>query len=297
MLEKPVESVALHILSEMAYRIKSYPQLLSETDIPEVLHLETLRGKLAQFNPGLPAESIEEAIRILRLTEHPTLIRNNQANHRHLVEGVPVRYRKDGRIRDDHARLIDFDFPENNDFQAVSQMTVIEGQHVRRPDIVIYVNGLPLAVIEIKNPSDENATIWSAYNQLQTYISQIPSLFLHNALLVITDGLEARVGTLSSGREWMMPWRTISGEEIEANTLSQMEVLLKGIFEPMHFINIIRHFIVFEKARDRLIKKLAGYHQFHAVNVAVEKTVQAISIDGDKRCGVVWHTQGSGNER
>lgn len=294
MLEKPVESVALHILEDLDYQIKAYPQLLSETDIPQLIQLEILQAMLSRLNPLLPPDCISEAMHSLLHPPEASLLANNRAVHKMLVEGVPVQYRAEGRIVSDSVRLIDFDFPENNDFLAISQMTIIEGNHIRRPDIVIFVNGIPLAVIELKNPSDENATIWSAYNQLQTYISQIPSLFTYNALLVISDGLEARVGTLSSGREWMMPWRTITGEEIDNGLLSQMEILLKGVFDPQRLLEIIRFFLVYEEARSGLIKKLAGYHQFHAVNTAVEKTIQAVSLQGDRRCGVIWHTQGSG---
>ncbi|MCB5284729.1 MAG: type I restriction endonuclease subunit R [Candidatus Cloacimonetes bacterium] len=294
MLEKSVESIALHLLEDLGYQIKSYPHLLEDSDIPELLRLETLQAMLARFNPTLPVDCLAEAAhQVLRLKQ-PSLLDRNRAFHKLLVEGVPVSYRLEGKTVHSSARLVDFAFPENNDFLAVSQMTVIEDKHIRRPDIVLFLNGLPLAVLELKNPSDPNTTIWSAYNQIQTYISQIPSLFAYNSLLVITDGLDARVGTLSSGRERMMPWRTISGEEIENSETSKMEVLLRGIFEPSRLISIIRHFIVFEENRSGTIKKLAGYHQFHAVNAAVDKTIQAISRQGDRRCGVVWHTQGSG---
>jgi type I restriction enzyme R subunit len=327
MLEKPVESVALQIFSELKYQIKTYPQLLSDDVKTELIQTETLRNKLCLFNPDIPADCIDEAIRVIKLAQEPSLIRNNQALHKLLIEGVPVKYRQADRTIDDSVKLIDFVKVEQNDFMAISQMTVIEGQHIRRPDIVIYINGIPIAVIEVKNPSDEKATIWTAYNQLQTYMAQIPSLFVYNALLIVTDGIEARVGTISSGREWMMPWRGIessvgfqscgkvsysgaesyttrpsagsascstSVEGLESYTTSQMEVLLKGIFEPSALLNLIRYFIVFEKSKDSYIKKVAGYHQFYAVNVAVAKTVQASSKQGDKRCGVVWHTQGSG---
>lgn len=331
MLEKPVESVALQILQELDYATHSYPRLLAEDSILELIRADILRDKLRLFNPLLPEECITEAIRIVKLVQHPSLIRNNMAFHKLLVEGVPASYRQDGRIVNTAAKLIDFCLVDNNSFMAVSQMTVVEGQHIRRPDIVVFINGIPLAVIEVKNPSDEKASIWSAYNQLQTYMAQIPSLFVYNALLIVTDGIEARLGTLSSGREWMMPWRRIDDEETGFRTksgmtgeqagfptksgmtgegekagfptesgmtgkayVSQMEVLLKGVFDKHNILSLIRYFTVFEVSKDRIIKKVAGYHQFHAVNVAVEKTVQATSQQGDKRCGVVWHTQGSG---
>ena len=255
----------------------------------------------------------------------------NRAVHRMLVDGVTVEYRrKDGSIAGAQAQVIDFESPDNNDWLAVNQFTVAEGQHTRRPDVVLFVNGLPLAVIELKNPADENATIWSAYQQLQTYQAQIPALFATNAALVVSDGVQARIGALGAGREWFKPWRTITGREDAAANLAELQVVLEGVFEQRRFLDLIRYFIVFDDSRDgggratqgavaedegggKLIKKMAGYHQFHAVNVAVEETLRAAQRDwmgdssgtffaqrqtggerGDRRVGVVWHTQGSG---
>jgi type I restriction enzyme R subunit len=212
-----------------------------------------------------------------------------------LVEGVQVEYRrKDGSIAGDRVRLVDFEHPEDNDFLAVNQFTVIEGQHHRRPDIVVFVNGLPLAVIELKNPADEEATVWSAFNQLQTYKQQIPTLFSFNEALVISDGLEARLGTLTADRERFSPWRTIEGEELASASMPQLEVLIRGVFEKHRFLDLLRYFIVFEDKDGQIIKKMAGYHQFHAVQKALQATLKASRSAGDKRCGVVWHTQGSG---
>jgi type I restriction enzyme R subunit len=200
---------------------------------------------------------------------------------------------------------------------AVNQFTVTEGQHMRRPDVVLFVNGLPLAVIELKNPADENATIWNAYQQLQTYQAQISSLFTTNAALIVSDGVQARIGSLESGREWFKPWRTIMGREDAAAKLAELQVMLEGVFEKRRFLDLLRHFIVFEgEGGGKLTKKMAGYHQFHAVNVAVEETLRAArrvtehraadtlghyksghqpgGEPGDRRVGVVWHTQGSG---
>ena len=206
--------------------------------------------------------------------------------------------------------------PENNDWLAINQFTVAEGQHQRRPDVVLFVNGLPLAVIELKNPADENATIWSAYQQLQTYQAQIPSLFATNAALIVSDGVQARIGSLGAGKEWFKPWRTITGREEPRPKLAELQVVLEGVFEKRRFLDLIRYFIVFEdEAAGKLVKKMAGYHQFHAVNVAVEETLRAarrrrntscrtsgplrgwpkpVANPGDRRVGVVWHTQGSG---
>ena len=231
------------------------------------------------------------------------------------MDGITVEYRrKDGSIAGAQARVIDFDSPDNNDWLAVNQFTVAEGQNVRRPDIVLFVNGLPLAVIELKNPADENATIWSAFQQLQTYQAQIPSLFATNAALVVSDGMQARIGTLGAGKEWFKPWRTITGRGDAAASLTELQVILEGVFDKRRFLDLVRHFIVFEDmGGGKLAKKMAGYHQFHAVNVAVEETLRAARTfkaaespgryeagrkpggdPGDRRVGVVWHTQGSG---
>ncbi len=240
----------------------------------------------------------------------------NRAAHRMLVDGVTVEYRRpDGSVAGAQVRVIDFEEPDNNDWLAVSQFTVVEDRHVRRPDVVLFVNGLPLAVIELKNPADENATIWTAWRQLQTYKAEIPSLLEHNAFLVVSDGLEVRIGMLTAGREWFKPWRTISGRAVEDEGRSQLEVLLKGVFERRRFLELLRDFVVFEdEGGGRLAKKMAGYHQFHAVRVAVAETLRAAALaegvedqrgryeagqqhggePGDRRIGVVWHTQGSG---
>jgi type I restriction enzyme, R subunit len=192
-------------------------------------------------------------------------------------------------------RLIDFDEPGNNDWLAVNQFTVVDQKHERRPDIVLFVNGLPLAVIELKSTAQGSATIWSAFNQLRTYKHEIPSLLAFNELLVISDGLQARLGSLTAESERFMPWRTIEGEELAPHVMPQLEVLLRGVFEHRRFLDFVRHFIVFEdEGGGKLTKKIAGYHQFHAVNTALEETVKASHPLGDRRVGVVWHTQGAG---
>ena len=250
------------------------------------------------------------------------LVERNRAVHRMLVEGVTVEYRrKDGAIAGTQVRVIDFDTPASNDWLAVNQFTVSEGQHTRRPDVVLFVNGLPLAVIELKNPADENATVWSAFQQLQTYQAQIPALFATNAVLLASDGVQARIGSLGAGKEWFKPWRTITGREDAPPHQSELQVMLEGVFERQRFLNLLRHFIVFEDSAaaggdGKLVKKMAGYHQFHAVNAAVEETLRAAQwvtadrvadapgryepgerpggVPGDRRVGVIWHTQGSG---
>ena len=210
------------------------------------------------------------------------------------------------------------DNPANNDWLAVNQFTVTENRNTRRPDVMLFVNGLPLAVIELKNPADEDATIWTAWQQLQTYKAELPTLFSMNEALMVSDGTEARIGTLTSGREWFKPWRTVTGETLADSHLTELQVMLEGVFEPGRFLSMVRDFIVFDDdGSSSLVKKMAGYHQFHAVRVAVDETLRAAKLQraearvveerghyeagrkpggepGDRRIGVVWHTQGSG---
>ena len=267
---------------------------------------------LARLNPELPFAAQEDALRKLTRPEGPTLETRNREFHRMLAEGVTVEYRADdGGIRGAQARVIDFDDPAENDWLAVNQFTVTESKHTRRPDVVLFVNGLPLGVIELKNPADEDATIWTAWNQLQTYEAELPSLFSMNEMLIVSDGTHARLGTLTAGREWFKPWRTIAGEALADPHMPELQVALAGVCEPARFLALVRDFIVFEDdGGGALVKKMAGYHQFHAVRVAVAETLRAAHLressaeygdhsgsggaPGDRRIGVVWHTQGSG---
>ncbi len=219
--ESVVEEAALVWFSERGYTVVAGPDMTPETSnaarasYGEVIFPASLRAVLRRLNPTLPAEALDDAFRKLTRLDAPTLIANNRAVHRMLVDGVPVEFqRPDGSIAGAQAQVLDFGSPDNNDWLAVNQFTVVEDQHNRRPDVVLFVNGLPLAVIELKNAADENATIWSAFNQLQTYKQEIPSLFAYNAALLISDGLEARVGTLTANRERFSPWRTITGEDL-----------------------------------------------------------------------------------
>jgi type I restriction enzyme, R subunit len=323
--ESIVEDAALAWLEGLDFAVLPGPQiapgeLYAERDNYGQVTLEDrLRQALLHLNPDLPSEALEDAQRRLTRADAPSLIERNRTLHRMLVDGVNVEYRRpDGSIAGALAKVLDFEEANNNDWLAVNQFTVAEGQHTRRPDVVLFVNGLPLAVIELKNPADENATIWTAYQQLQTYQVQIPSLFAFNAALVASDGVQARIGALGAGKEWFKPWRTITGHEDAAVTVAELEVVLKGVFDQRRFLDLVRHFIVFEDAGGgKLTKKMAGYHQFHAVNVAVEETLRASLVSGypgeagetegrftatpmpggqrgDRRVGVVWHTQGSG---
>jgi type I restriction enzyme, R subunit len=324
--EYTVESAALSWLEGLGYAVLHGPEIAagepaterSDPNYRDVMLERRLRQTLRHLNPDLPVEALEDAYRKLTRSDAPSLVERNRAAHLMLVNGVTVEYRRpDGSIAGAQARVLDFDQPNNNDWLAVNQFTVAEGQHMRRPDVVLFVNGLPLAVIEIKNPADENATIWSAYQQLQTYQAQIPSLFTTNAALIVSDGVQARIGSLGAGKEWFKPWRTIMGREDAPAKLSELQVVLEGVFEKRRFLDLVRHFIVFEdEGSGKLTKKMAGYHQFHAVNVAVEETLRAArraaehraadvlghyeaghqpgGEPGDRRVGVVWHTQGSG---
>jgi type I restriction enzyme R subunit len=254
-----------------------------------------VRSALVRINPQVPADAIDEAIRKVTRTESPSLIENNRRFHQILTEGVPVEYTNaEGRIVHDAVRLIDFDDPTNNDGLVVNQFTVIENKRNRRPDVVVFVNGLPPAVVELKNPADEEATIRKAFDQFQAYKQDIPSLFAFNEMLVVSDGFNARHGTLTADWDRFMPWRTVDGIDVAPASVPQLDVLTQGVFDKRRFLDLVRFFIVFEDDGKTVAKKLAAYHQYHAVNKAVECTVNAASPQGDRRIGVVWHTQGSG---
>ena len=324
--ESIVEDAALEWFGELGYAVGHGPHLApgepaAERDsFGEVVLEGRLREAIRRLNVSIPEEAREEALRKVLRVVTPSPTQTNRAFHRMLRDGVPVEYpRPDGSIAGDHVRLVDFGNVIANDWLAVNQFTVIEGQHNRRPDIVVFVNGLPLGVVELKNAADEDATIWTAFNQLQTYKQQIPSLLHYNALLVLSDGLQARIGSLTANQEWFKVWRTIDGEGDAPKTSLELDVLVRGVFEPRRFLDLLQHFIVFEEDTDsdRLHKIIAGYHQLHAVNAAVEETVRASGMaaagsmvhddaepywsgrmhggkPGDRRAGVVWHTQGSG---
>ena len=301
--ESVIEQAALDWFKGLGYSIINGPdiapgELLAErASYSDVLLEGRVRSALANINPSIPQEAIEDAYHKIvgAYCNTPLLAENNRLFHKMLTDGIDVEYKDEtGRIAGDKVWLIDFENPDKNDYLTVNQFTVIEGQSNRRPDIVVFVNGIPLGVIELKNPSDENATIKDAFNQFQTYKNEISSLFPYNEILVVSDGIEARLGTLTADWEWFLPWRTITGDDLAPKGLPELEVMIKGIFEKRRLLDIVRYFIVFETDGAEIIKKIAGYHQFHAVNKAVECTIEAASPEGDKRVGVVWHTQGSG---
>jgi type I restriction enzyme R subunit len=298
--ESTVEAAALELFADLGYAVLNGPdiapgELLEErAQYSDVLIFNRLKDALSKINPKIPAAAIEDAIRKLQSVAGPNLAESNRQFHRYLADGVNVEYQSQGRVVYDQVKLFDFVRPTENDWLAVNQFTVIENKNNRRPDIVIFVNGLPLGVFELKNLADETATIRDAFNQFQTYKKDIPSLFPYNEALVISDGIEARIGTLTSGWERFMPWRTIAGDAVAPKGSLELEVLVRGIFEKQRFLDLIRHFVAFEDSGKSLNKKIAGYHQFHAVNKAVNCTLEAASPKGDRRAGVVWHTQGSG---
>ena len=323
--ESQLELAALDWFSQLGFGTAHGPDLGPEGATQErgsfgdILLLQRLRDAITRLNPSIPADGLDEAFRKITRLDGPTLIARNRQFHKWLRDGVEVEYRRpDGSIAGDRVQLVDFNTLENNDFLAVSQFAVREGNHKRVPDVVVFVNGLPLAVFELKNPGDEAATIDGAFNQLQTYKKEIPSLFDYNELLVISDGGAARIGSLTAEIEWFKPWPTIDDDRPVKGKLP-LEILIRGVFQKEHFLQLVRNFVVFEDDpdSDRVFKILAGYHQFHAVRAAVQETIRASGMrsaaemlaedegrfwagsmrggqPGDHRCGVVWHTQGSG---
>jgi len=323
--ESVVEQAALAWLESLGWSVKNGAEIApgepaaERADYGQVILEQRLQDALARLNPDLPAEALEHAFRKFTRPEGADPTARNRNMHRLLVDGVTIEYRTvDGNIRGAQARVMDFDRVEANDWLVVNQFSVVENKHSRRSDIVLFVNGLPLVVLELKNAANEDATIWSAFAQLQTYKFEIPSLFATNELLVISDGVEARTGTLTAGREWFKPWRTIEGEKLADTHVPELQVVIEGVFAPRRFLELVRDFIVFEaEGGARIFKKMAGYHQFHAVRIAVEETLRAAELrraiigftgepshhepgrkaggkPGDRRIGVVWHTQGSG---
>lgn len=298
--ESIVEQATLAWLETLDYNIFSGYEIAPDTsqserqDYHNVVLTNRLQIALETINPHIPFDAIQDAIRKITRTETPILYENNRRFHQYLTDGVDVEYQQDGQTQYKKVKIIDFEQVDNNDWLVVNQFTVIENKNNRRPDVVIFINGLPIAVIELKNAADENATIKGAFNQLQTYKNDIPCLFPYNEILVISDGTYARVGTLTADWERFMPWRSIDGEDIIPKGQAELETIIKGIFNKITILDILQYFIVFETNEDTIIKKIAGYHQYHAVNKAITSTIAATRPDGDRKVGVVWHTQGSG---
>jgi type I restriction enzyme R subunit len=319
MTESEIEDAALFYLETLGYTVCYGPDIAPDapnaerTSFGDVVLSDRLRDALQRINPGVPADAIDEALRQLLRSESQNLIDNNRRFHKLLTEGIPVSYQRNNRRVDDLVWPIDFDHPQRNDWLAVNQFTVVERQK-RRPDIVLFLNGLPIAVIELKNAADENADIEKAFTQLQNYKDEIPSLFTYNQALVISDGLTARIGTLTADHPRFMPWRDLpelannvipldsrrqpqaaeAGGTYPTSPPPELEVLIQGVFRPERILDLMRYFTVFESDGETVTKKMAGYHQYAAVNKAIAATLRATAAQGDRRIGVIWHTQGSG---
>jgi len=300
--ESDIEEAAMEWLNAVGFDVAHGPDIAPEGSAPEretfgdVVLKDRLRAAIAALNPNVPSDGLDEAFRKVTRLTGPTLIARNRQVHNWLRDGVEVEFRRpDGLVGGDRVRLVDYETPARNDLLAVNQFRVHEAGNKRIPDIVVFVNGLPLAVFELKSMADEEATIYGAFNQLQTYRAEIPSLFDYNELRIASDGIKARMGSLTAGWEWFKPWPTIEDEQPVTGKLD-LEVLIRGVFEPARFLAIVRDFILFEDDpdSDQVFKILAGYHQFHAARKAIAATIQATDEDGNRRCGVVWHTQGSG---
>lgn len=302
--EQDVEDTALALFRDLGYETRFGPDIAPDGKAPErqnwndVIFLDRFKAAIDRLNPHLSAEAREDAARKVLRAESPSVVLSNRRFHGFLSNGVDVETRRtDGRVAGDKAWLVDFEHPEKNDWLVVNQFEVRKRVPPNRiPDAVVFLNGLPIAVLEFKNPEDERATVWTGYQQLQTYQAEteIPWLFSTNELLVASDGIEARIGCLTSPLEHFLPWRTVDGTKIVEKGTLELETLIRGVFEKRRLLDLLRYFIVFEDDGGAISKKVAAYHQFHAVNRAVDATLKAASEKGDKKVGVVWHTQGSG---
>lgn len=339
--EHTIETFAIELLEDLGYRYIYAPEIAPDGDYPErdsyeeVLLTKRLKNAIARINPDMPLEAQKDALKAVQRISSTDLLNNNEEFHRLLTEGIPVTKRVSGYDRGDRVWLIDFENPLNNDFVVANQFTILENNVNKRPDIILFVNGIPLVVMELKNAADENTTVRSAFKQIETYKATIPTLFTYNGFVVISDGLEAKAGSISAGFSRYMAWRTSDGKQEASHLISELETLIQGMLNKETLLDLIRHFIVFEKTivdtaqtsstkkqeitTISTVKKLAAYHQYYAVNRAVESTLRAtgytedtkgLSVKaspesyglpgvkkqpvGDRKAGVVWHTQGSG---
>ncbi|WP_315080573.1 type I restriction endonuclease subunit R [uncultured Clostridium sp.] len=299
--ESHLEEATLEWFEELGYELVFAPDIAPEgeyserEDYSDVILSERLKDALSRINPKMPSDAIEEAYRKISIPQSPSLLMNNKAFQKMVTDGIDVQVKKkDASYKTEKIYVFDFKKPLNNEFMVSNQFTIIEHGKEKRPDVIVFVNGIPLVVIELKSASDENVDITDAYNQLQTYKMTIPSLFTYNSFMVTSDGINARAGTLTSDEDRFMAWRTIDGEDVAPVSIPQLEVLIKGMFQRDRFLDIIKQFVLFQSDGKDTYKILAGYHQYHAVNKAVESTERATMESGDRRIGVVWHTQGSG---
>jgi type I restriction enzyme R subunit len=297
--ESMAEQAALDWFEELGYQRVFGPDIAPQgveqerESYKQIVLTDRLLTALARINPHIPASILEDAARQVIHGNAPSLMQANRQFHRWLTDGVPVEINLDGETLGDRVKLIDFTDADNNEWLAINQYSIEGPHHTRRPDIVVFINGIPLSVIELKNPADENADIWAAFNQLQTYKEDIPDLFVFNEVLAISDYTLARVGSLSADQERFNAWRTIDGVTLDPlGNLQQLETMIRGLFRRDFFLDYLRYFVLFEE--DGNVKKIAGYHQFHAVRAVVESVIVASGPNGSRRGGVVWHTQGSG---
>jgi len=300
MTEDQLEQEALGWLSEVGYTHLYGPDIAHDGDNPErenyrqVLLVERLRRAITRLNPSVPLAAREDALKQVVDLGLPIQLSANRLFHRLLVSGVPVQYQKDGETRGDFVRLIDWADVRANEWLAINQFSIQGPKHTRRPDIILFINGLPLVLLELKNPADVHADLVKAFDQIQTYKEQIPDVFHYNEILVISDGSEARMGSLSADIERFARWRTIDGVNVDPlGEFNELETLVRGVLQPAMLLDYLRYFVLFEDD-GRLVKKIAGYHQFHAVRAAIQQVVSASRPGGTHKGGVVWHTQGSG---
>lgn len=308
--ENNIEKFTLEILQSLGWEyihgllLAPGAEQTERENFEQIVLIERLRKSVAVLNPTIPQDAQEQAIQKVLRIYSPELLHNNETFHQFLIEKVKIPYQQDGFDRSYEVALIDFENPLNNEFLCINQYTIVENNQNKRPDVLLFVNGLPLVVIELKNAADENATMRKAFDQIQTYKATIPSLFTYNAICVISDGMECKAGSVSAGFSRFMTWKTADGKKEASRFIPQLEILLKGMLNPSTFLDLVRNFIVFEKSKKEdpktgitqieTVKKLAAYHQYYAVNRAVQSSIIASGINGDKRGGVVWHTQGSG---
>lgn len=297
--EDHIEQVFIQELQELGYQYINGTAISpdgsgAEREFHEVVLKERVRQAIQRINPTIPYEAQEEALRKVVRSDSPELFQNNYTFHKYLTDGVEVEFRKGDRIVGDKVWLVDYAQVENNEFLAVNQFTIIEANQNKRPDVILFVNGMPLVVVELKNASDENANLQSAFNQLQTYKRVIPSLFQYNALLIASDGWDAIYGSLTATKQFFVPWKSVDGKVIAEEGIPQLEVMAKGLLNKMVLLDLIRYFTVFHQNKKKLSKIVPRYHQYFAVNKAVITTQNATADHGDRRAGVIWHTQGSG---
>jgi len=308
--ENDIELYTIEELQRQGFTYVYGPSIAPDGEVPErqayhdILLVGRLRAAIQKLNPHIPADAQEQALNIVQRIASPDLLNNNETFHKLLIEKVKVPYQQDGYERSHEVALIDFENPLDNEFLVINQYTVIENNQNKRPDILLFVNGIPLVLIELKNAADENATLRKAYDQIQTYKATIPSLFTYNAICIISDGHECKAGSISAGFSRFMTWKTADGRTEASRFAPQLETLVKGMLHPVTVLDLVRNFVVFEKTKKEdaktgitqieTVKKLAAYHQYYAVNKAIESTVKAASANGDRKGGVVWHTQGSG---